>query len=85
MTEDPQHIDAAVVLSVTEVWKSYFDQQSASFASALRPWQISPGPSRLWEPYREAAALNIATLLTAIARGPFARLYQSSLIEQAPL
>ncbi len=67
------------------IWKSYFDQQSASLASATRPWEISPDPSRLWEPYREAAAVIIATLLTEIARAPFARLYQSSLVGQGSL
>ena len=71
---------STLVTSIAAVWKSYLDQQSAALAAAMRPWEISAGPSRLWEPYREAAAFAIARLLTKVAREPFARLYKSSLV-----
>lgn len=67
--------------SVSAVRKRYFDEQSAMLASAMRPWELSPGPSRMWEPYREAAALGIAMWLTDVAGASFARLYASSLVE----
>ena len=81
MTASAPGSDTALVLSVAAVWKCYFDQQSTGLASAMRPWEISPGPSRLWEPLRDAAALGIARFLTDVAGGPFDRLYESSLVE----
>ena len=81
MTAVTRPRDRPLVVSIAAVWKSYFDQQSESLAAAMRPWQTTPGPSRLWESYRGLAALGVASLLTELAGGPFARLYQSSLID----
>jgi hypothetical protein len=71
----------ALVLSISSTWKRYFDQRSAMFASAMPPWELSLGPSRMWEPYREAAALGMAMWLTDVAGAHFARLYASSLVD----
>ena len=68
-----------LVLSIAALWKSYLDQQSAAWGAAMRPWETNAGPSRMWEPYREAEAFFIAMLLTETADRPFARLYKSSL------
>ena len=81
MTASVQHSDDALVLSITAIWKRYFDQQSAMLASAMRPWEASAGPSRQWEPYREAAAIVMAKLLARLAEVPFARLYRSALAD----
>lgn len=75
--------DEALLLSLAAVSKSYLDQQSAAVARAIMPSAIAAGPSRLWEPYRSAAALAIASLLTEVAHEPFFRLYQSSLLPAA--
>lgn len=75
--------DEALLLSLAAVWKSYLDQQSAAVARALMPSAIAAGSSRLWEPYRSAAALAIASLLTEAAHERFFRLYQSSLLPAA--
>jgi hypothetical protein len=75
----------ALVLSISAVWKRLFDQQSTMLASAMRPWELSPGPSRMWEPYRDAAALGMAMWLTDVASANFARLYASSLVDTETL
>jgi len=76
----PPASNHALVLSVSAIWKRHFDEQSAMFASAMRPWELSPGPSRMWEPYREAAALGMAMWLTDAAGAHFAHVYASSLV-----
>ena len=58
-----------------------FDQQSAMLACTMRPWEAGAGPSRQWEPYREAAAIVMAKLLARLAEVPFARLYRSALAD----
>jgi hypothetical protein len=70
----------APIVSISSLWKRYFDQRSAAFASAMRPGELSPDPSRVWESYREAAATGIAMRLTDVASAQFARLYASSLV-----
>ena len=85
MTATPAVGNHALALSVFAVWKRHFDQQSTMFATAMRPSELSPGPSRMWEPYREAAALGMAMWLTDVAGASFARLYASSLVDsEAP-
>ncbi len=78
MTAFVQHNDDALILSIAAVWKRYFDQQSATLASVMRPWEAGAGPSRQGEPYREAAAIIIARLLARVARAPFDQLYRSA-------
>jgi hypothetical protein len=85
VTATPAVGDRALVLSISAVWKRHFDQQSTMFASASRPWELSPGPSRMWGPYREAAALGMAMWLTDVAGASFARLYASSLVDSEAL
>lgn len=80
MTEAALQSHRALVLSIAAVWKSYLDRQSAALARAMRPWESDAGPSRMWEPYREAAAFAIARLLTEVAHQPFALLCKSSLV-----
>ena len=79
MTEAALEGHRALVRSSAAVWKSHLDQQSAAWATAMRPWGTNSSPSRLGEPYREVDAFVIATLFTEVAREPFARLYKSSL------
>ena len=81
MTAAAQDVDAPLVLSTAAVWKCYLDEQSAGLDAAIRPWQLTPSPSRLGEAFRDAAALGIANLLSDVAGGWFARLYKSSLLE----
>ena len=83
MTASTLHNDDALVLSIAAVWKRHFDQQSATLASAMRPWEANAGPSRQWEPYREAAAIVIARLLARTARAPFRELYRSARADAA--
>ena len=84
MTDAAPQPQNSVVPSIAAVWKSYFDQQSAAWASATRPWEKNPGPSRIWEPYREAVADLVAQLLTAVAAAPFSRLCVASMPGIAP-
>ena len=81
MTASVQHSDDALVLSITAIWKRYFDQQSAMLACTMRPWEAGAGPSRQWEPYREAAAIVMGRLLTSMAMAPFGQLYRSALAD----
>ncbi len=85
MTATPAVGNHALVLSISAVWKRHFDQQSTMFASAMRPRELSPGPSRMWESYREVAALGMAMWLTDAAGASFARLYASSLVDSEAL
>lgn len=80
MTDSAQDADAALVRSLTAVWKSYLDQESAALEATIRPWAVNRRPSTVWEAHRQNLALSIAWFLAEIAGRPFARLYQSSLL-----